>query len=275
MHYYQRTRNEAKKMGLNLPGVIKFKVPTNNILSLSRSVFSPQPGTLIVDYYSAPITKYLKELNKWSMNYVADELVSSLGGIGEMQNFFKERMGFTSNDIELYSGSGLELYVDANGELTTDDDLGRKQRVDNLASCDAVMTTLGSLNDYLVKNQMGLSDVMLIDGVDPGTFSGPDSIENAAIVKTGTLNTAVALVGQISSKTGPYYFGIFFEIKNKNLWGTARNQINTMLKSLIKSTGGKKDIGPHTKETFLPFDSSSIYSVTIQPIPGTTHDELH
>lgn len=248
---YPSTRDRARKLGIQM--VDAPAVSVKSVKAMSSEAMLKIENTTVMDYMSSPLFRYLKDLNSFSNNYVTDEMVHSLGGIEALNTFYKTRFRFTERDFEFYTGSGLWKNEDVN-----DADV----RKDNLATCEAVMKVVSSL-DQLVTKQYGmkLSDIMMVGGKDPGTLAGvygSEELSSALLAKTGTLNNATALAGEMMAGKGQIYFGIFFETTGKNIEPRALKSRDNLVRALMRDSGGKEPIADYTPEPFLPFDKMSV-----------------
>lgn len=144
---------------------------------------------------SAPLFKYLKNLNVYSNNYLTDSLFSFLGGLSEFRKFQKQTLQLSSEELQFYTGSGLAL-------------IQSNVRYDNLASCFSFIKILSFLKKQSEKSQLSLGNLLLNPTYDTeGTFdlknAGHD-YKGALILKTGRLfeNPTMNLAGFVSTSKG-------------------------------------------------------------------------
>ncbi len=209
-------------------------------------------------YRSSSILRYLKDLNTHSNNYVADQLIASSGGIDEMIRFLKKDLGLGPNDFEFHTGSGLWVnspYVEGKERIRTEN------AKDNLATCESVMNLLWELDRLMRRKGYQLQDVLMVASKDPGSLSKYSAykgapLASAVLAKTGTLATAAALAGEISSETGNYFFGIFFETSNSSTTKAVTTYRDNMVRDLMSELGGKNPL-EYKNHPFLPFDFDS------------------
>ncbi len=183
---------------------------------------------------SPPLYRYLKEMNKYSLNYPADEIFRGLGGKKHFVNFWQNYLKFDINKIQMTTGSGLPYF---DGDT----------RLDNWITCRATLEVVGALEAAIQKRSadqgvsLKLSDVILVGGVDPGTLGATyrsENIRGSVLAKTGTLNTAVTLAGLLETKKGEVYFGIFFQPPSSAYINSLRRLRDKWVVNLIRGFGG-------------------------------------
>ena len=109
-----------------------------------------------------------------------------------MRTLLIDRLKFNPDEISLASTSGLGV---------------------NRVTPRAMMTILRGLGDELRKHRLGLTDIMPVAGIDPGTLEDryTDPFTRGSVVgKTGTLirtdGGASSLVGQMNTKSGRSFY---------------------------------------------------------------------
>lgn len=254
---YEATRQAAESQDVKMAKAVQLKVakvsylPRENILS--------DPYTHAFNYHSSPVLRYVKDLNSHSNNYVADQLIAATGGIQKFQEFFVNNLGFTEDDFELRTGSGLwvnDPYVEGKERIRT------ANQKDNLATCEAVMNVIWEMNRFLKKKSLKLQDVVMVASQDRGTLNiyrvyKSEELSSSVLAKTGTLATANALAGEITAETGDYFFGIFFETVTRNALAQANKYRDQIVRDLMSELGGKNPVD-YLAHAFLPFDKYSV-----------------
>lgn len=246
---YPRTRQEAAALGLTLPKALA--LDAQSVEFLSSNDFHPTADSASFVLKSAPLFRYLKEMNIVSNNHVADRLFDILGGVGRFRAFVQSVLGMSDRDIVFVNGSGNSI-IGSNGN---------KQY--NQATCEAIVRIQYQMQTLLQsQHSMSLKDIMAVSGSDGGTLSPRfDSIPKSMVAKTGTVDPAVTLAGVLSTQQGDVYFGIFMDTTSPSDWDNARDQVRTRVMGLIQKHGGRKSFA-YTPQDFLPFDSSSSLTTT-------------
>jgi len=244
---YPRTRREATAAGHKLPRALTLQV--QNIAPLPLANFQGSPNTQTYVLKSAPLFRYLKEMNLVSNNHVADSLFDSLGGVNKFNDFIAQDMQLDSRDIIFVNGSGDSLIgKDPSGVIIKEY---------NKASCETMIRILIKLDAELKTHGLGLKDVMAVSGTDTSTLNPRfDSIPNTLVGKTGTVDPAITLAGVISTAKGDVYFGIFMDTDGAADWGTAKDQVRSKVFDLIQRYGGGRRFKYATR-SFMPFDQNS------------------
>jgi len=222
----------------------------------------PQGGKNFV-LRSLPLFKYLKDLNKYSINFLADQIFLVSGGVPALRDLLVNDVRLRESDFQFYTGSGLPLRdtdrINEDGE----------RRADNLATCSSVIRTIQSmaqfLNSYPVPNEeraelngrqnLLLSDVMMVIGTDSdGTIGARPNIAKNVVAKSGTLTAVTNAAGYASTRNGIFWFGVF--ITGKGL----RELRNSTMGLLVSENRGGKEVtalSPVEFDEFIPFDSKS------------------
>ncbi|MBS1970018.1 MAG: D-alanyl-D-alanine carboxypeptidase [Bdellovibrionales bacterium] len=251
---YPRTRQEAANLGMSLPKTLSLKA--QSVEFIPANTFQPSSGTKSFVVKSAPLYRYLKEMNTVSNNHVADKLFEILGGVQNFRNFVQSNLNLNDRDLVFVNGSGNSI-GGANG--------GVKDY--NRATCEAILRVQYQMQSELhTKHGMSLKDVMSVSGADGGTLSPRfDSIRNSMVAKTGTVDPAVTLAGVLSTNQGEVYFGVFMNTDSPADWNNARDQVRNKVMDLIQQYGGRRTFDYATR-SFLPFDSSSGVAFEEPPI---------
>lgn len=241
--------NSTRKM--SMPSSIRLKV--EDISFLSRNDFNPAQYDDAYTYRSTVLNEILKEMNRNSNNYAANNIFESLGGPEKFQAFIKERLGLGTDAMRFVNGSG-DSKVTASGKIY------------NEATCRAVIKVLQALRAELKKNGLGLHHVLAVAGRNaPGTKSTVDMYKNdettgALIAKTGTVNPAITLAGMMVTEEGNVYFGYIYKTNGSGGdWRAARQKIKVAVTALIKEHGGGDPMSS-VPEAFLAFDEGSKFT---------------
>lgn len=145
---------------------------------------------------SAPLFRYLKNLNVYSNNYLADALFSRLGGRAAFLSFQNHSLQVTEKEMIIYTGSGLANSADGT-------------RRDNVATCFSMIKVLAFFKNKSSQAQLNLGSLLLNPSLDTdGTFDVPGSYGNALVLKTGRLYDVPALnvAGFVSTEKGVMSF---------------------------------------------------------------------
>ncbi len=179
---------QLNKRPLNIP----------NSFSVEDVVVIPASQVMKANYQikkvikSAPLFKYLKNMNVFSNNYLADALFSKLGGLQHFRVFQNDVLRMPYADLKFYSGSGLSTVV--NG-----------RRLDNLGTCFSLIKVLSFFRQVTQKAQLNLGQILLNPTTDhQGTFHARTNYSNSVVLKTGRLydNPALNLAGFVSTRRG-------------------------------------------------------------------------
>ncbi len=254
---YPRTRQEAANLGMTLPKTLSLTAQTVELVP--AAAFQPSSATKSFVVKSAPLFRYLKEMNTVSNNHVADKLFEILGGTPHFRSFIQSSLNLNDLDLVFVNGSGNSISGVDGGTKTY-----------NRATCEAILRVQYQMQSELqTKYRMSLKDVMAVSGADGGTLSPRfDPIPNSMVAKTGTVDPAVTLTGVLSTTQGDVYFGIFMNTESPADWSNARDQIRNKVMDIIQQYGGRHPFA-YTAQSFLPFDSSSSVSSEdlMSPIP--------
>ncbi|HPI41373.1 MAG TPA: D-alanyl-D-alanine carboxypeptidase [Pseudobdellovibrionaceae bacterium] len=196
---------------------------------------------------SVPLQQYLKEMNLWSHNYVAEMLFIGLSNENlntldfnvakrrssyELEQFLKSHSNFNSQDFEFYNGSGDSEFLN-----------GLKKY--NLGTCRGVLRVLEFLNLELNRNNLNLENILGVSGVEKsedGSNRGTlgkryEDLPNTLIGKTGTVNPAINLAGVLATQKGLKFFSVFMGTESKLDWTPARDKIKNQVEEWIYALG--------------------------------------
>lgn len=246
---YDGLKVKVKRMrDMSLPASIKMKV--EEITFASSDDFSALQYDSSYVYRSTKMHKILKEMNRNSNNYAANNIFESLGGPEKFRTFIKDRLNLGSDVIRFVNGSG-------------DSKITSQGKIYNEATCRAVIKVIQALRSVMRNNGMGLHSVMAVTGRSaPGEKSTTDMYKNdqtdgALIAKTGTVNPAITLAGMMSTEEGNIYFGYIYKTDGSGGdWRAARQKIKVAVTAMIKEHGGGDGISDHA-ESFLAMDEGS------------------
>lgn len=163
---------------------------------------------------SLPLAEILKHMNVHSDNDIAQILADDLGGAKIVQQQATWAAGVPEGEIQLINGSGL----------------GVENRVSPRAAC-AMMQAIGR---YLQTTGLTVADLFPVSGRDRGTVANR-RIPHSAVVKTGTLNTVIALAGALPTRDRGL---VWFAIINRGTdWDALRLQQDLFLQQLVQQWG--------------------------------------
>jgi hypothetical protein len=254
---YPTVKAEAAAAGIKMMDSPRLTV--KNIELIAAGSLTQKPSGIGYEYVSSPLINYVKSLNTHSNNYVADELIAASGGIDNMVQFLSQDLGFTNDDFEFYTGSGLWKNVP---RVQGSDRTRTANSKDNLASCETVMNVLFSLERLLKKYNMEMADALMVASEDRGSLTlykvyRSEELSDSVIAKTGTLNSAATLAGEISAKSGDYLFGIFFQTRDRTATSKATVYRDLLVRQLMENVGKGKDPIEYKPLLFSPFDKNS------------------
>ena len=195
----------------------------NVALDTDGSIAKQFQSATVFKIESVSLFRYIKNINVNSNNYLADALFSLLGGEAEFLKFEKEKLGLDESSLIMKTGSGLSMQ--ANG-----------QRVDNKATCSAVLKLLHFFKLNAQKNNLDLGDLLITAGQDPdSTYETKLTFNKSVVLKTGRLYDveALNLAGIASTGQGLMAFtflGHDFGINDEVLMQGKRDQL---LQSLL------------------------------------------
>jgi D-alanyl-D-alanine carboxypeptidase len=210
----ERTLLNDSKSLISVPSVV-----------ISGSVLvgsAPAGAVALITHKSSRLVDVLKALLCYSNNFMAERIGEMIGGPSGVGSAVIKKLGISADEVALSSTSGLGI---------------------NRVTPRAMMRILRGLRDELAKNNLTLSDILPVAGVDPGTLEEryTDPLERGSVIaKTGTLvrtdGGASALVGQMKTKSGRV---VLFVIMNQrgNVVRFRQNQ-DEIVAAIQNSMGG-------------------------------------
>ncbi len=183
-------------------------------------------GRLLMARRSLPLVEILKQMNVHSDNQMAQMLADNLGGAKIVQQQATWAAGVPAAELQLVNGSGL----------------GVENQMSPRAAC-AMMQAIGR---YLQTTSLTVADLFPVSGRDAGTLEHRH-IPPYAVVKTGTLDSVIALAGAIPTRDRGL---VWFAIINRGTdWDSLRAQQDVFLQKLVGRWGTAstlpKVITPH------------------------------
>lgn len=189
---------------------------------------------------SSTLIKYLKNLNVYSNNYVADALFSYLGGASEFKKFQKDELKLLNNQLQFLTGSGLAS--------TT---YGLRQ--DNEGSCLSLLKVFNYIDRLARQQGLNMGHFLYNPAQDlDGTFDTKMNFSNQIVFKTGRLfeNPALNLAGIISTPKGSLYFSFL----GHNFSENQSDEIEKARDSILQSALNYYE----TTDTFLSLNDYQI-----------------
>jgi len=186
----------------------------------------PEGATLVVDHESPPLGRILRGLNKFSNNFIAEQILKTLGaqfmgepgttenGVLLLQEYMQE-LGFTPDQYRMVDGSGL-----SKSNLITPDQV--------IALLEDAHSDLSIFPEFI--SALG---VMGLDGSVIDRMHHQKEAQKIR-VKTGTLNHVSALSGYFQSQDGERFaFSILLnDVKCSN--GTATKLEDEIMEIALK-----------------------------------------
>lgn len=244
--HYDRLRSQAADAQVYLLSSPRISIRSIDFLAKSR--FQKVRGTVSISLKSSPLITLLKRMNNQSNNYVADHLFWNLGGTGSFAAHASSFWGLDQNQLRFVNGSG-------NNEGSTESPLY------NVGTCDAVLKVLKLSERHLAQKGLSLTSILPVADKDQdSTLSGFGGLAAGAMTaKTGTVNKAKTLAGQISSQEGPVMFAILLHMdqdRDSSDSGVANQMIKNKVGQLFNTNRGPRLLN-YTELITLPFDQSS------------------
>lgn len=193
---------------------------------------------------SPPLSRYLKEMNVESNNYVAQMLFQQLGGEKYFVSYMVENYRFGTKTLRFWSGSGLPTMIEG-------------IRYDNYATCGSMLTLIEALKAKTEKQGLMLEEIVAVPGSDQGTFRNrifPADYKNAFVAKTGTLMHTSTLAGAMSTKSGFSFYGVFNQSSDIE---SSKKVQNAMVGVLMNELGGPKAFN-YKVEPFDPYGEDNV-----------------
>ncbi|MEG5064771.1 D-alanyl-D-alanine carboxypeptidase [Microcoleus sp. B3-A4] len=193
------------------PGTRKPQVTVAGSVIAEKFVSS---GHLLLKRRSLPLAEILKQMNVHSDNEIAQMLADDLGGAKIVQQQATWAAGVPEEELQLVNGSGL----------------GVENQMSPRAAC-GMMQAIGR---NLQTTGLTIADLFPVSGRDRGTLEHRH-IPPSAVVKTGTLDTVIALAGAIPTRDRGL---VWFAIINRGTdWDSLRAQQDIFLQKLVQQWG--------------------------------------
>lgn len=235
--------------------IFRSRVDFQTLSSASHTV-----PTIILQYQSAYLYEYLKEMNRLSHNFVAEMIFAAVSKVDVKNRTTAEIKALASKAFldfvtqTLKTSSNSIRFINGSGDSEGPDD-PRAPRDYNEASCETVIRILFRTSEILKKNNLKLEDVLAVSGVDHSTLGSRYSAYPGVVTaKTGSVNPAITLAGLIHTKNGPIFFAVLASTDSPAEWHTARNKIREKVVSIMSENGGGQSV-PYVAQAFLPFYS--------------------
>jgi D-alanyl-D-alanine carboxypeptidase/D-alanyl-D-alanine-endopeptidase (penicillin-binding protein 4) len=174
-------------------------VPSVTIMGVVQVGSAPTNAVPLLTHKSSKLVDVLKVLLCYSNNFMAERIGENVGGPQAVSATIVDKLKINPDELSLASTSGLGI---------------------NRVTPRAMMKILRALSQELGKNNLSLSDILPVAGVDPGTLEEryTDAIERGSVIaKTGTLvrtdGGASSLVGEMKTKSGQV---VLFVILNQH-----------------------------------------------------------
>ncbi|MES3039150.1 MAG: D-alanyl-D-alanine carboxypeptidase, partial [Bdellovibrionota bacterium] len=269
----------AAAKGITLPSLAAITMRAASISHLAKDSFNKAAAVKTFVMKSAPLFRYLKDMNNFSNNYIADQMARIAGGIPAMLQWYNEKLGFTSAQLKMVTGSGLDK----------DNDVDLAHREDNFATCEAVIKTMKALGTdlnaivlteaqktYLGKANLGMMDVMPIAGVNQATYTGSGDQDSAVVFKTGTLGPGAVdnrlnIAGYARGQTDTRFFAMFFKYDNASQKVDIRSIRERIISKLLAEMGGPKPLQGYRatdKNDFMSVDKESKFELILAQPQG-------
>ena len=193
------------------PGTKKSQVTIAGSVIAEKFVTS---GRLLLKRRSLPLPEILKQMNVHSDNEIAQMLADNLGGAKIVQQQATWAAGVPEAELQLINGSGLG--------------------VENQMSPRAACGMMQAIARNLQTTGLTIADLFPVSGRDKGTLEHRH-IPRYAVVKTGTLDTVIALAGAIPTRDRGL---VWFAIINRGTdWDSLRAQQDIFLQKLVQQWG--------------------------------------
>lgn len=271
---YEYTLDLAKAAGIAMTATPKIAV--GDVALVNAEDFRPEQKVKRMVLRSAPLYRYLKDMNNFSNNYVADQIFLRLGGRTKAAEFYSKKLKLTSKDLQMHTGSGLPLR--------------EPSRVDNLGTCAAVLRTVNAMTnllsatampddefEILKRKNLSILDVMLVVGVDEfekingfeanTTYQGNELQDGAVVAKTGLINSAINVAGAVFTNEGVILYGVFLRtaastsLHNPKGNRQARDFRRDLISDIIRDHGGARKVSMNQHANFFPADKKSALRV--------------
>lgn len=180
---------------------LSIPLPTSGIVTplLTHSAQNPlqgQVGVKVLKHQSKPLPVILKAMNAMSKNMVSHLLFEQAGKVRALKDVLL-KYKIQPAEYKFHNGSGLPV-------------IQGESRVDNLATCFAILKLLSALEKRALELQVPLDELIAV-GSDLGSFKDRFltdlPLKDAVMAKTGTLKHSSSLAGWIEAPT-PVKFAI-------------------------------------------------------------------
>jgi serine-type D-Ala-D-Ala carboxypeptidase/endopeptidase (penicillin-binding protein 4) len=217
--YYKSVEDPLSYAG----SVIKFVLRQNGIVvsGTPKRGKAPASAVVLLDDKSKPLSVILRSMNKFSNNFIAEQLTKHLGavryskpgstakGIKVMENYL-ESIGLRRDSLIIENGSGLSSKTE-------------------LSSMQMVHVLVAAFQNFSIQPDFIAS--LPIAGIDGTTrrFKTAPSVRGLARAKTGTLNGVSSLAGYVPMSNGRIAaFAIFANGLKTGADGARRKQMEVV-----------------------------------------------
>ncbi|MFN2455164.1 MAG: D-alanyl-D-alanine carboxypeptidase [Pyrinomonadaceae bacterium] len=197
-------------------------VPSVAVLGAVYIDSVPPGARMLLVHRSSKLVDVLKVLLCYSNNFMAERIGDTLGGAQGVRRAVISGAQVSPWEVSLASTSGLGV---------------------NRVTPRAMMKVLRALRDELAKNNLELSDILPVAGIDPGTLRKRYTTypsRGSVIAKTGTLTRTdggvSALVGEMRTATNETLLFVIFNQRG-NVWRFRANQ-DRLVTQIQNSHGG-------------------------------------
>ncbi len=163
-------------------------VPSVVVLGAVAVGPAPPEASALLTHKSSKLVDILKVLLCYSNNFMAERIGDTVGGPQAVRAMMVEKLKINADEFFISSASGLGT---------------------NRVTPQAMMKILRGLREELKRDNLSLSDILPVAGIDPGTLEDrftTDPARGSVIAKTGTLvrtdGGASSLVGQMQTRSG-------------------------------------------------------------------------
>lgn len=181
-------------------------------------------------FKSSPIMNFLKQMNIYSTNFMAQKIFDRLGGTKMFSEYLLRNFNVGSETAMFYTGSGLGT---------------------NYTTCELTLKVIDRLLEVIEHNRILPSQIISVPPNDGGTlaerFTEP-RYRQTLLAKTGTLDDTSALAGMLNTSHGLNLFGIFNHTTNTT---AARNIQDEMVKEIFGVFGEPVRLDYETSK-FIP-----------------------
>ncbi len=251
----------AKALALEkmvLPKTLTLSI--SDIHFVSKRDFTPTALTKGFTLKSSELFRTLKEMNRNSHNYAAENIYRKLARAEDYDRFLqKELPGVPVSEIILYNGSGYPVTTDT-------------AKLYNAASCRAVVEMMANLRQHMITNGLEFKDIVPVAGKDASDgestvtqIYGNDKTNGVLMGKTGSVADTIALAGMVSTNEHTTYFHTSFDVERTAAdREAAYKRIKDWVMNDLIGSDKKGDLNSYVPRSFLPFDSTSVLApVTI------------